>query len=56
MKINFDDGSFCEIRQNDDGKLILIIQAKDHQNELKKITNCCELTKEEFDKLISDIR
>jgi len=53
MKINFDDGSFVEIKKND-GKIILIIQAKDHSNEFKKITNVIEITDEEFKKLISD--
>jgi hypothetical protein len=52
MKISFDDGSFIECKKQDD-KIVIIIQAKDHLNSSKKITNAVELTKEEFEKLIS---
>ncbi len=56
MKISFDDKSYVEFRKSDNpGKLILIISAKDQNNNLKKITNAVEITKEEFDLLISDI-
>lgn len=56
MKISFDDKSYVEFRKSDNpGKLILIISAKDQNNNLKKITNAVEITKEEFDRLISDI-
>jgi len=56
MKIQFDDRSFIKIsKATDSDKVIIVIQAKDHLNPLKKITNTVELTKEEFKKLISDI-
>jgi nitrate reductase NapAB chaperone NapD len=54
MKILFDDSSYIELKKSD-GKIIIVIQAKDQLNSLKKITNAVELTKEEFEKLISDI-
>lgn len=56
MKIEFEDKSFVEIRKsNEPGKVLITIQAKDHENPLKKITNCVEITKEQFKQLISDV-
>ncbi len=55
MKIIFDDKSYVECRKEND-KIILIIAAQDHQNHLKKITNAVELTQEEFEKLIGDLK
>jgi len=54
MKIEFEDKSYIEIKKNND-KIIIIISAKDHQNDLKKIINAVEITVEEYQKLISDI-
>jgi nitrate reductase NapAB chaperone NapD len=54
MKIKFEDSSFIEVHKSDN-KIIVIIQAKDYSNPLKKICNTVELTKEEFQQLISDI-
>lgn len=57
MKISFDDKSFIECRKSDTpDKIVLIISAKDNDNSRKKITNAVEITKEEFQKLISDIQ
>lgn len=56
MKISFDDKSYIECRKSDNpGKIIIIISAKDQNNAQKKITNAVEISKEEFQKLISDI-
>lgn len=54
MKIQFDDGSYIDCKQNSD-KVILIISAKDYENPRKKINNTVELSVEEFKQLISDI-
>jgi nitrate reductase NapAB chaperone NapD len=55
MKIVFDDKSFIECKRSDNpGKVVIVIQAKDHDNPLKKITNAVEVTDEEFKKLISE--
>lgn len=57
MKIQFDDGSFVEIKKSDSpDKLLVIVSAKDHMNPLKKITNAAEITKEQFKQLISDVQ
>lgn len=56
MKIIFDDKSSIECRKSDNGNITLIIQAKDYENPLKKITNAVEITLEEFKKLISDVQ
>ena len=37
------------------GNIIIMIQAKDHENSLKKISNAVELSPEEFKRLISDL-
>lgn len=56
MKIQFDDGSYVEIKKSDTSdKLLIIISAKDHVNSLKKITNAAEVTKEQLKQLISDV-
>ena len=55
-KITFDDNSFIEIKKsNEPGKVLIIIQARDHLNNLKKITNCIEITDEQFKELVSNI-
>lgn len=56
MKITFDDKSYimCD-KSNSPGKIILTISAKDGNDPLKKITNSCELTLEQFKNLISEI-
>lgn len=53
-KIIFEDRSFIECNKVDD-KIVLTISAKDGKDPLKKIVNACELTVEEFKKMISDI-
>lgn len=55
MKIQFADKSFIEAKKAEGGKVLIIIQAKDHENPLKKITNAVELSAEEFKKLLSDV-
>lgn len=55
MKINFEDKSSIECYKSDNGNIIITIQAKDYENPLKKIINSCEITIEEFTKLISDV-
>tara|TARA_R110000868_G_scaffold67046_6_gene199279 strand:- start:10266 stop:10439 length:174 start_codon:yes stop_codon:yes gene_type:complete len=55
MKIEFKDQSFIECKKSDTtNKIVIIIQAKDFENPLKKITNMVELTHEEFKQLIGD--
>jgi hypothetical protein len=54
MKITFTDKSYIECRK-ENGKITIMISAKDHQNPLKKITNTVELTEEEFKQLISNL-
>jgi hypothetical protein len=56
MKIQFSDKSFIDAKKTEGGNVTIIIQAKDHENPLKKITNAVELSSEEFKKLISDIQ
>jgi len=55
MKIQFSDKSFIEAKKIEGGKVLITIQAKDHENPLKKITNAVELSAEEFKMLLSDV-
>jgi tRNA threonylcarbamoyladenosine modification (KEOPS) complex Pcc1 subunit len=55
MKIEFDDKSYIECKKNEAGNILILIQAKDQSNPLKKIINSCELTLAEFKKLILEI-
>lgn len=54
-KIVFDDKSSIECSKSDMGKIIIIISATDQSDKLKRINNACELTAEEFQKLIEGI-
>ena len=54
MRVDFEDGSYVEIKKTDD-KITVIISAKDHLNQSKKIINAAEMTIDEFKKLISDV-
>lgn len=56
MKIQFNDNSYIDAKKTDDGHILIVIQAKDHNNPLKKITNAVELTFEEFLQMISDVK
>lgn len=56
MKIEFEDRSFIECKKSENSdKIIILIQAKDYNNPLKKITNAVEMSIEDFKKLISEI-
>lgn len=54
-KLLFDDNSYIECKKSDNGQIVVIISAKDHNNPLKKITNAVEISVEDFKKLISDV-
>lgn len=54
MRIDFDDKSYVEIKKTQD-KIIIIIQAIDHNDKMKKVINAVEITSEQFKSLISDI-
>jgi tRNA threonylcarbamoyladenosine modification (KEOPS) complex Pcc1 subunit len=54
MKITFEDKSYIDCYKSDN-KIIIVIQATDHENPLKKIINAVELTIEEFKDLISNV-
>ena len=55
MKIQFDDKSYIECKKNEAGNIVILIQAKDQSNPLKKITNAVELTAEQFKNLVLDV-
>lgn len=56
MKIEFEDQSFIECKKSDTtNKIVIIIQAKDSENPLKKITNIVELTSDELKQLLEGL-
>jgi nitrate reductase NapAB chaperone NapD len=56
MKITFNDKSSIECYKSDEpGKIVIAITARDHENPLKKITNSCEMTVDEFKLLVGGI-
>lgn len=56
MRITFEDNSYVEVRKSEEaGKILLLIGARDFENPLKKITNCVEITEEEFKTLVGDV-
>jgi tRNA threonylcarbamoyladenosine modification (KEOPS) complex Pcc1 subunit len=55
MKIDFEDKSYIEIKKNDNGKVIITIQARDFNNNLKKIINSVEITLDDFKNLTKEI-
>ena len=57
MKIEFEDKSFIEIKKSDNSdNIVVIIQAKDFANPLKKITNAVEISVEQFNELIKEFK
>lgn len=56
MKIQFEDKSYLEIKKSPNpDKIMIVIQARDQKNSLKKITNCVEIDLEQFKKIAQEI-
>ena len=56
MKITFDDKSYIECRKADKpDHIILVISAKDAENPRKKIANACEISVEDFRKIVDEV-
>lgn len=55
MKIEFEDKSFIEFKKEKD-KVVIIIQAKDFNNNFKKITNVVEISMEQFFNAVKEIK
>jgi tRNA threonylcarbamoyladenosine modification (KEOPS) complex Pcc1 subunit len=56
-KIEFDDQSSVEVKKSaDSNKVIICITAKDAANALKKIVNSVEISQEQWNALIADIK
>lgn len=55
MKIQFEDKSYVYFSMSDSGKIILVIGAKDYNNPSHEIVNSCEVSVQEFNKLVSDL-
>jgi hypothetical protein len=53
MKIEFTDKSYIEV-QKSDGKIVIMLYAKDAENPRKGIINSCEMTKEQFIELCKE--
>lgn len=55
MKVIFEDKSYIEFVRNTNGKIHIVIKAKDAENSNKNIVNAVELDQEQFNKLVSGI-
>lgn len=55
MKVTFGDSSFLEFQVSQQGKIIVILSAKDSKNPNTKIVNSVEIEKKDFDSLVDDI-
>ncbi len=55
MKITFADKSSIEFKKSGDN-VIIIAAARDSLNTLKLISNCIEITKEQFEELVADVK
>ncbi len=57
MKIEFADKSYIEFKKSDHpDKIVILIAAVDPSNPLKKITNAVEVTVQQFNELISEVK
>lgn len=57
MKIEFEDKSYIEVNKSiEPGKIVIMIQAKDATNSLKKISNSVEITLAQWQQLINGIK
>lgn len=57
MKIDFPDRSSIEVKHADKpDHILIIISAADATNKNKRVINACELTTEEFSKLIAEVQ
>ena len=55
MRIDFEDKSYVEIRRSTEpSKLLLLIQARDYSDPMKRITNSVELTEQQLMQLTSE--
>ena len=54
MRIDFDDKSFIEIRSSP-GKIVIILGAKNKNDNLKFEINACEITINQFAELVNDL-
>lgn len=55
MRISFGDNSYIEARRSSNGKIAMILSAKNFKDSKNTIVNSVELTVEEFTKLIADL-
>jgi hypothetical protein len=57
MKIQFEDNSYIEVKKAiEPDKIVVFIQAKDAANPLKKIINSVEISTDQWQQLITDIK
>lgn len=55
MKINFDDKSYISLTNSKD-KVVISIAAKSNDNERQIIINSVELTMEQFNELLTNLK
>jgi hypothetical protein len=56
MKIEFSDKSYLQVSLSEtSGKILIILSAKDYSSPLKRITNSCEITKEQLQSIMKEV-
>lgn len=56
-KIQFEDKSYIEVQKSQEpGKIMITIRANDANNLLKKIINSVEITTEQLQQLVAEIK
>lgn len=48
MKINFDDTSYIEMSFSQNGKIMIVLSARDGKNPKNNIVNSAEISQEQF--------
>jgi hypothetical protein len=57
MKIIFNDKSYIEVKKsNEPDKVVVLISSRDIKNPRIATINSCEITMEEFERLVSEIK
>lgn len=56
MKFKFDDSSYLEFSVTSEGKICVILAAKDGKNSKNTIINSAEITEEDFFKMSESIK
>lgn len=55
MRITFGSADYLEFVRTNSGKILVVISAKDLQNNLRTVVNSAEVTEEQLSELLKDL-